>query len=180
MTGRSLIFFQLVVICYLLLFIFSASAKRSYYDILGVDKNASDREVKRAYHQLARKYHPDKNGGDRESELKFREIAQAYEVLSDPEKKEKYDLYGEEGLDGSNNVNYQHGFSSSGFRGGTFEEFPFGDVFMHGFFGQGPNTRTFRTRNGNRNFKKGSMGGRNCRTTKVCVNGRCEVTTECF
>ena len=65
--------------------------KRDYYEVLGVDKNASEDEIKRAYKKLARKYHPDMNPGDKEAEEKFKEINEANEVLSDPEKKARYD-----------------------------------------------------------------------------------------
>ena len=68
--------------------------KRDYYEVLGVDKNASEAEIKRAYRKVAKKYHPDMNPGDKEAEEKFKEAAEAYEVLSDPEKKSKYDQIG--------------------------------------------------------------------------------------
>ena len=68
--------------------------KRDYYEVLGVDKNASEAEIKRAYRKVAKKYHPDMNPGDKEAEEKFKEAAEAYEVLSDPEKKSQYDQFG--------------------------------------------------------------------------------------
>ena len=68
--------------------------KRDYYEVLGVDKNASEAEIKRAYRKVAKKYHPDMNPGDKEAEEKFKEAAEAYEVLSAPEKKSKYDKFG--------------------------------------------------------------------------------------
>ena len=68
--------------------------KRDYYEVLGVDKNASEAEIKRAYRKVAKKYHPDMNPGDKEAEEKFKEAAEAYEVLSDPEKKSKSDQFG--------------------------------------------------------------------------------------
>ena len=73
--------------------------KRDYYEVLGVDKNASEDEIKRAYKKLARKYHPDMNPGDKEAEEKFKEINEANEVLSDPEKKASYDQFGFAGTD---------------------------------------------------------------------------------
>lgn len=99
--------------------------KRDYYDILGVSRNASDSELKKAYRAKAMQYHPDKNPGNKEAEEKFKEAAEAYEVLKDPDKKRLYDQYGHDGLKGA-------GFQ--GFSG--FEDIfsSFGDVFGD-FFG---------------------------------------------
>jgi len=68
--------------------------KRDYYEVLGVSKDASQDEIKKAYRKLALKYHPDKNPGDKEAEKKFKEAAEAYEILGTPEKRKKYDTYG--------------------------------------------------------------------------------------
>ncbi len=76
-------------------------AKRDYYEVLGVDKGASADEIKKAYRKLAVKYHPDKNPGDKEAEEKFKEAAEAYSILSDPDKKAKYDQFGHAGVDGA-------------------------------------------------------------------------------
>jgi len=76
-------------------------AKRDYYEVLGVSKNTSSDDIKRAYRRLAIKYHPDKNPGDKEAEIKFKECAEAYEVLSDPNKRKRYDQFGHEGLRGA-------------------------------------------------------------------------------
>ena len=68
--------------------------KRDYYDVLGVQKNATADEIKKAYRKLAIKYHPDKNPGDKEAEEKFKEAAEAYEILSNDEKRKRYDQFG--------------------------------------------------------------------------------------
>ncbi|MBW1716018.1 MAG: molecular chaperone DnaJ [Deltaproteobacteria bacterium] len=101
--------------------------KRNYYEILGVSRDADGEEIKRAYRHTALKYHPDRNSGDKKAEENFKEAAEAYEVLSDREKRNIYDLYGHEGLRGA------------GFTGfGGFEDISsaFGDIFG-GFFGFG-------------------------------------------
>jgi molecular chaperone DnaJ len=69
---------------------------RNYYEILGVDKNATQEEIKKAYRKLSLKWHPDKNQGSKEAEEKFKEISKAYQILSDPETRNTYDIYGEE------------------------------------------------------------------------------------
>ena len=76
-------------------------AKRDYYEVLGVDKNATPEELKKAYRKLALQYHPDRNPGDKEAEEKFKEAAEAYDVLSNPDKKARYDQYGHAGVDGA-------------------------------------------------------------------------------
>ena len=83
-------------------------AKRDYYEVLGVEKNASADDIKRAYRRLAIKYHPDKNPGDKEAEAKFKECAEAYEVFSDADKRKQYDQFGHEGLRGSGVHDYSH------------------------------------------------------------------------
>ena len=74
--------------------------KRDYYEVLGVDKNADEAALKKAYRVLAKKYHPDTNPGDKEAEAKFKEASEAYAVLSDPEKRRQYDQFGHAAFDG--------------------------------------------------------------------------------
>src|SRR5260370_2116024 len=74
------------------------AAKRDYYEVIGVPRNASEQEIKSAYRKLALKYHPDRNPGDKEAEDRFKEGAEAYGVLGDPEKRKRYDAYGHAGV----------------------------------------------------------------------------------
>ncbi len=105
-------------------------ANKDYYAALGLEKGASDADIKKAFRKLAIKYHPDKNQGNKEAENKFKEINEAYQVLSDPDKKAKYDMYGTVDFDGS-------GFGSGGFGGFDFSDMGgFGDIF-ESFFGGG-------------------------------------------
>ena len=76
-------------------------AKRDYYEILGVEKSASPEEIKKAYRKKAIQFHPDKNPGDKKAEESFKEAAEAYEVLSNAEKKQRYDQFGHAGVDGA-------------------------------------------------------------------------------
>ncbi|KAL5791915.1 hypothetical protein ACOSP7_000509 [Xanthoceras sorbifolium] len=120
---RTKLLFLLCALCYVL----TAIAGKSYYDVLQVPRGASDEQIKRAYRKLALKYHPDKNPGNEEANIKFAEINNAYEVLSDSEKRNIYDKYGEEGLK-------QH--AASGGRGGGMGV-NIQDIFSS-FFGGGP------------------------------------------
>ena len=128
-----------------------AEQKRDYYEVLGVDKNADDAAIKKAYRVLAKKYHPDMNPGDKEAEAKFKEASEAYAVLSDPEKKQKYDQFGHAAFDGAGGAG---GFGGFDFSGADFSDI-FGDIFGD-LFGGG------RSR-GSRN--NGPMKGSNLHTS---------------
>jgi molecular chaperone DnaJ len=122
--------------------------KRDYYEILGVTRNSSEAEIKKAYRQMALKYHPDKNPNNKESEEKFKEAAEAYEVLSNPEKKSRYDQYGHDGM-----RNGGQGFGGAGM---SMEDIfsQFGDIFGGAFggafsgFGGGGGQRRRRVNHG--------------------------------
>lgn len=117
--------------------------KRDYYEVLGVQKGATEDEIKKAYRKVAKKYHPDMNPGDKEAEAKFKEAAEAYEVLGDAEKRQKYDQFGHAAFDPNMGGGYGGGFS--GF--GGFEDL--GDIFGS-FFGGGFGGSSSRRRNGPR------------------------------
>ena len=128
-----------------------AEQKRDYYEVLGVDKGADDATIKKAYRQLAKKYHPDMNPGDKEAEKKFKEASEAYAVLSDPDKRRQYDQFGHSAFEGGGAGG---GFGGFDFSGADFSDI-FGDIFGD-FFGGG-------SRGGARN--NGPMKGANLRTS---------------
>lgn len=124
-------------------------SKRDYYEILGVDKNATAEEIKKAYRKKAIQYHPDKNPGNKEAEEMFKEAAEAYEVLSDPDKRSRYDRYGHSGVGGS---------AGGGFGGGMSMDdifSHFGDIFggFGGFSGFGGSGRSSRRANKGSNLR---------------------------
>ena len=120
--------------------------KRDYYEVLGVQKNANADEIKKAYRKAAIQYHPDKNPGDKQAEEKFKEAAEAYDVLSNPDKRARYDQFGHAGMSGAAGG----GGGFGGFSGGGFsmEDIfsQFGDIFGGHFSGGG--------------FRSSSSGGR--------------------
>ena len=123
-----------------------AEQKRDYYEVLGVEKNANDAALKKAYRALAKKYHPDTNPGDADAEKKFKEASEAYAVLSDPDKRRQYDQFGHAAFDGSGGGG---GFDFSGMDFGDI----FGDIFGD-FFG-----------GGSRRSSNGPMKGANLRAS---------------
>ena len=116
-----------------------AEQKRDYYEVLGLKKGASDDEIKKAYRKLAKQYHPDLHPDDKDAEARLKEVNEAYEVLSDSDKKAKYDQFGHAGVDPN--------FGAGGF-GGGFDgmDFDLGDIFGS-FFGGGFGGGTAKSRN---------------------------------
>ena len=124
-----------------------------YYEVLGLDKNAKSEEIKKSYRKLALKYHPDKTGGDKDAEKKFKEISEAYAVLSDPEKKKQYDMYGSTG--------FHQRYSQED----IFRNFDINDILSQfGFGGKRRGHTTFRTSGGSPfdNIFNQNMGGGGC------------------
>ena len=130
-----------------------AEQKRDYYEVLGVEKNADDATLKKAYRALAKKYHPDMNPGDAEAEKLFKEASEAYAVLSDPEKRRQYDQFGHAAFDGG--AGGAGGFGGFDFNGADFGDI-FGDLFGD-FFGG--------SRRGGGRSSNGPMKGANIRTS---------------
>lgn len=128
-----------------------AETKRDYYEVLGVDKNADAATIKKAYRTLGKKYHPDANPGDKEAEEKFKELSEAYAVLSDPEKKQKYDQFGHAAFDGGAGAG---GFGGFDFGGMDFTDI-FGDIFGDMFGGGRRSRRNYNGPMQGANIRKG-------------------------
>lgn len=148
------------------------SGKAEYYEVLGVQRGASEEELKKAYRQLALKHHPDRNPGDKQAEEKFKEISEAYQVLSDPEKRSRYDRFGHAAFGDGNP--FKGGFEFSA----GFEDI-FGDIFGE-FFGAGTARRRGRAQRGEDfrydleiGFEEAVFGGE--KKIKVPRHGSCDV-----
>jgi molecular chaperone DnaJ len=131
-------------------------ANKDYYNILGVGRNASDKEIKQAFRKLARKYHPDVNPGDKSAEEKFKQVSEAYEVLSDADKRKKYDQFGDQ-------WQYADQFSKAGGQRSGYQNYDFSDIFKGG--GQSQN---FSFENGDLGSIFGDLfgGGRSKRQSR--------------
>lgn len=148
--------------------------KRDYYEVLGVSKGASGDEIKKAFRKMSKKYHPDLHPGDKEAEEKFKEVNEAYQVLSDDEKRQRYDQFGHAGVDGN------AGFGGGGFNGG-FDFGDLGDIFgdFFGGFGGGGRARRNGPRRGsdlsqyiNLTFEEAAFGCK--KKINITSNERCE------
>lgn len=159
-----------------------ALAGRDYYDLLGVPRDADVSVIKKSYRKLAKMYHPDKNPGDKKVEDKFKDISKAYEVLADPDKRQVYDQYGEEGLK-------RNGGGPGGPGGPFFHQFHQGGGPGGGFRMEFDNNMFEEMFGGGGGFGGGGFGGQRrrheqarrkvCLENKVCEKGRCFMVKEC-
>lgn len=149
--------------------------KRDYYEVLGVSKGASGDEIKKAFRKMSKKYHPDLHPGDKEAEEKFKEVNEAYQVLSDDEKRQRYDQFGHAGVDGN------AGFGGGGGFNGGFDFGDLGDIFgdFFGGFGGGGRARRNGPRRGsdlsqyiNLTFEEAAFGCK--KKINITSNERCE------
>ncbi|MBV1757901.1 MAG: molecular chaperone DnaJ [Dethiosulfatibacter sp.] len=151
------------------------SEKRDYYEILGISRDADESEIKKAFRKQAKNYHPDLNPGDEESEKKFKEVNEAYEILSDPAKREKYDKFGHSAFENNG------GFGGGGFSGAAGFDDIFGDIFSDFFGGGAARQRRAGPRKGsdlkirlNISFEDAAFG-----TTKEVKVSRMETCAHC-
>lgn len=169
----------------LLLLPTSVICGRDYYDLLGVPRDAEDSIIKKAYRQMARRYHPDKHPGDSKMEQKFKDISTAYEVLNDRKKRQVYDQYGEEGLKQNRNEGGGSGFRR-GHPGGDEFQFNFDSEMFDNMFGGGRGGGGGggggRQRGGGRQYhqqQQQEQRRRVCFENKICENGQCYMEKEC-
>ncbi len=148
--------------------------ERDYYEVLGVQKGASDDEIKKAFKKQARKYHPDLHPDDKECEEKFKELNKAYDVLSDSEKRQRYDQFGHAGVD----PNYGGGGFSGGFNGGGFGFDDLGDLFGS-FFGGGMRSQGRSNANAPRRGQD-ITANINLSFMEACEGKKCDVKINCM
>ena len=154
-------------------------AKRDYYEVLGIGRNADAKEIKKAYRKLAKKYHPDMNPGDKQAEQKFKEITEAYNVLSDTEKKKLYDQYGFAAFEeGRNPYEYHFENGNMGDMGDIF-----GDIFGNMFHGQNSGAGSQSSGFGGRGFHSqsgfgGGFGGRSAQAKGSDLHSEVSISFE--
>lgn len=170
------------------------SAKRDYYDVLGIDRNADEKTIKKAYRKLAKKYHPDTNAGNADAADKFKEVNEAYDVLSDPKKKKMYDQFGHAAFEAGADPGAGAG-GFSGFHGGTnggYQEFHFngedmddifGDIFGNMFHGKsssgfGGQSRGFDSQGFHSQGDFGGFGGRSAQAKGSDLHSEVTVSFE--
>lgn len=151
--------------------------KRDYYEVLGVNKSASGDEIKKAFRKMSKKYHPDLHPGDKAAEEKFKEVNEAYQVLSDDEKRQRYDQFGHAGVDGNAGFGGAGGFQG-GFDMGDLGDI-FGDIFGGGFGGFGGRSRRNGPRRGsdlsqyiNLSFREAAFGCK--KKISITRNEKCD------
>ena len=163
--------------------------KRDYYEVLGVSKTATDAEIKKAFRQQAKKYHPDIHPGDKECEEKFKEAQEAYAVLSDPDKRRQYDQFGHAAFDGSMPEGGAYGYGNAGgAQNGGYQEFHFngqdmgdifGDIFGNMFHGQsGSQSSGFGGQSFHSQSGFGGFGGRSAQAKGSDLHSEVSVSFE--